>query len=525
MNLLRSAASVSAMTMLSRITGLVRETITARMLGAGAEADAFFIAFRIPNLLRRLFAEGAFSQAFIPVLAGTRAQQGDAAALDLARRVSSLLFLVLLVIVVLGTLGASYVVMGIASGLEHGSAQFELTVTLTRWMFPYILLISMVALASGLLNTFRAFSLPAFAPVLLNLSFIGVVLGFSDAFETPSLAFACAVIVGGVLQLAVLWWGLARHRLWLNPFAGLARLRTAMADPKVRQVLTNMLPATLAVSVAQISLIINTNIASHLQAGSVSWISFGDRLMEFPTALLGVALGTVLLPSLSAAATRSSNDYSVLMDWGLRLTLLLVLPAAVGMALFSEALVAMLFHYGRFSDLDVAMTSQAVMAYSLGLSGLVLVKILAPGFYAKQDIKTPVKIGLLVVVVTQLMNLVFVPWLGHAGLPLSVGIGALINAAVLYWGLRHKGLYTPLAGWGTYSLRLVLACCAMAVVLALCNTQFDWISLAANPAMRVLAVMGVIAASAVVYFAALAAMGLKPRQLLRKPALADADSA
>jgi len=518
MNLLKSAAVVSAMTLMSRITGLIRETITARLLGAGAESDAFFIAFRIPNLLRRLFAEGAFSQAFIPILSQTSATQGKQVAVDLARRVSSLLFVALLLIVGLGVLGGSWVVMGMASGLEVGSEQFELTVLLTRWMFPYILLISMVALASGLLNTFRSFALPAFAPVLLNISFIAGALLLAPHFDEAVKAFAVAVMVGGVLQVVVLWYGLARTGCWINPFAGFRSLRSAWADEQVRRVLKNMVPATLAVSVAQISLIINTNIASHLEKGSVSWISYGDRLMEFPTALLGVALGTVLLPSLSAAATRSHEEFSRLMDWGLRLTVVFVLPAAIGMGLFSEALVALLFHYGRFDAMDVAMTSQAVVAYSLGLAGLVLVKILAPGFYAKQDIRTPVKIGILVVATTQLMNLVFVPLYGHAGLPLSISAGALLNAAVLYWGLRRRGLYTPSTGWAIYFIKVSLAAVAMGVGLWFMNQQFDWLAMAATPVLRIAAVLGVIAVCGLIYFAVLAVLGLNPRRLVRKPA-------
>lgn len=518
MNLLKSAAVVSAMTLLSRITGLIRETITARLLGAGAESDAFFIAFRIPNLLRRLFAEGAFSQAFIPILSQTNAVEGKAAAVDLARRVSSLLFVTLLLIVVLGVLGGSWVVMGMASGLEVGSDQFELTVLLTQWMFPYILLISMVALASGLLNTFRSFALPAFAPVLLNISFIAGALLLAPYFDEAAKAFAIAVMVGGILQVAVLWYGLARTGCWINPLSGLGSIRAAWRDEQVRRVLKNMVPATLAVSVAQISLIINTNIASHLDKGSVSWISYGDRLMEFPTALLGVALGTVLLPSLSAAATRSHDEFSRLMDWGLRLTVVFVLPAAIGMGLFSEALVALLFHYGRFDAVDVAMTSQAVVAYSLGLAGLVLVKILAPGFYAKQDIRTPVKIGILVVVTTQLMNLVFVPLYGHAGLPLSISAGALLNAGVLYWGLRRRGLYTPSTGWAMYFIKVSLAAVAMGVGLWFMDQQFDWLAMAATPVLRIAAVLGVIAVCGLIYFAVLAVLGLNPRRLIRKPA-------
>lgn len=503
--------------MLSRITGLVRETITARILGAGAESDAFFIAFRIPNLLRRLFAEGAFSQAFIPILSQVNVQEGRAASLELARRVASLLFIVVLVIVVLGTLGASWLVFAMASGLEPGSAQWFLTVKLTQWMFPYILLISMVALACGLLNTYRLFALPAFAPVVLNLSFIFGALLLLPYFEQAVLAMAFSVMIGGVLQVGVLWLGLWKTGAWLNPFVGLGRLRLALRDERVLKVLKNMVPASLAVSVAQISLIVNTNIASHLEKGSVSWISFGDRLMEFPTALLGVALGTVLLPSLSEAANKSHQAYSALLDWGLRLTVVFALPAAIGLGVFSVALVSVLFHYGRFDANDVLMTSQAVVAYSVGLLGLVSVKILAPGFYAKQDIRTPVKIGVLVVIVTQLMNLLTVPSLGHAGLPLSVGLGATLNAVVLYVGLRRRGLYTPSAGWGRFVLKLVLSAAVMGAGLAYANTYFDWIAMAPWPLMRVALVLGLIAASGLVYFACLALLGLNPRRLLAKP--------
>lgn len=517
MNLLKAVAAVSSMTMLSRITGLIRETLTARILGAGAESDAFFIAFRIPNLLRRLFAEGAFSQAFIPILSEAQTQDGREQGVELARRVCSLLFVVLLAIVCLGVVGAGYIVQGVASGLEAGSEQYKLTVQLTQWMFPYILLISMVAMASGLLNSLRHFSLPAFAPVLLNLSFIGGAVFLVPYFDYPVQAMAFSVILGGVFQVVLLWYGLARTNAFLNPFKGLSRLGVYLKEDRVRRILRNMVPASLAVSVAQISLIINTNIASHLEKGSVSWISFGDRLMEFPTALLGVALGTVLLPSLSRAANSDEKEYSQLMDWGLRLTVLLAIPAALGLALFSEALVSVLFHYGRFDAHDVMMTSQAVMAYSIGLCGLVMVKVLAPGFYAKQDVRTPVKIGVFVVVATQLMNLVFVPWLGHAGLPLSVGFGATLNAVILYAGLRRRGLYKPLSGWAIYLFKVSLAALGMAVALYFMNVRFNWIELAQEPLMRAAWVAAVVSGAAVVYFGLLACLGLSPRRLLRKP--------
>jgi putative peptidoglycan lipid II flippase len=271
-----------------------------------------------------------------------------------------------------------------------------------------------------------------------------------------------------------------------------------------------MVPATFAVSIAQISLIINTNIASRLANGSVSWLSYADRLMEFPTALLGVALGTILLPNLAKAhADSDATEYSSLLDWGLRLTFLLALPSAVGLATLSEALTSTLFHYGKFDDQSVAMTGRALIAYGAGLIGLILVKILAPGFYAKQDIKTPVKIGVGVLIATQLMNLLFVPWIAHAGLALSIGLGACLNAAFLYWGLRRKGIYLPKKGWGIFLLRLLGALFLLAGVALWTAGQFDWIGLQAAPMKRVAALALILLACAATYFGSLLAMGFR----------------
>ena len=312
---------------------------------------------------------------------------------------------------------------------------------MTRVMFPYILCMSLIAFASGVLNTWRRFAVPAFTPVLLNLSMIAACLWLAPRMDVPVYGLAIGVMAGGVAQLAVQWVALAR--LGLTPRFSL-RVREAWADATVQRILKQMAPATLGVSVAQISLLINTNIATWLTPGSVTWLSFADRLMEFPTALLGVALSTVLLPSLSAANARDDHaGYSALLDWGLRLVLLLGLPAAVGMALLSDGLVATLFHYGAFAAQDVAQTRVAVMSYSAGLIGLLAVKILAPGFYARQDIRTPVKIAIGVLIVTQLLNLALVPLLAHAGLALAIGLGACLNALALLIGLLRRGVYRP----------------------------------------------------------------------------------
>ena len=513
MSLFKSAATVSALTFLSRITGLVRETLTASIFGAGPMTDAFIVAFRLPNLLRRLFAEGAFTQAFVPILAGTREASGDAEARRVIDSVTTVLFWALLAVSIIGAVAAPALVLLVASGLAAEPAAFEAATTMTRWMFPYILMISLVSLAAGILNTWGRFGVPAFAPVLLNVCFIAAALFLTPYFDPPIHALAAGVVIGGIAQLALQAAALAR--LGLLPRISL-RVFAAWREPVVRRVLRLMGPAILAVSVAQLSLIINTQIASWLQPGSVSWISFSDRLMEFPTALLGVAMGTVLMPSLARASRAGNTErYEALIDWGLRLCVLLALPAMLGLGMLAEPITALVFHHGRFTDFDVAMTSRAVIAYSLGLLGLIAVKILAPAFYARQDIRTPVRIGIGVLIVTQLLNVLFVPWIAHAGLALSISVGAWLNAGWLLAGLRRQGLYRPQPGWGAFLARVAAALLATAAVLLAFDRHFDWIALGDNPLLRAAIVLGIIAAAALVYFLTLRLTGLDPRRMLR----------
>ncbi len=511
MNLLRALATVSGMTLISRILGFIRDFIIARAFGAGMATDAFFVAFRLPNLLRRLFAEGAFSQAFVPILAEYKNRQGDEATHLLIDRVATLLGLAVTAVSALGMLAAPLIIYISAPGFASEPDKFALTVELTRITFPYILFMALVALAGGILNTWSRFAVPALTPALLNLSFIGMALFAAPWFDPPVLALAWAVLLGGVLQLALQLPAL--RRIGMCP-----RFSIDFSDPGVRRILKLMAPALLGVSVSQISLLINTVFASFLESGSVSWLYYADRLMEFPAALLGAALGTILLPSLAKLHAESRpEDFSSLLDWGLRLTLLLTLPAALALALLAVPLIATLFQYGAFSDSDALHTREALIAYSIGLCGLILVKVLAPGFYARQDIRTPVKIALITLFTTQLLNLAFIIPLRHAGLALAISLASCLNAALLYHGLRRRGIYSPQPGWRPFSMKLFIALAVMGGVLWFASgTEAAW--LAENGVARILRLSGIIIAGATSYFATLFILGFRPRDFRRRAA-------
>ena len=513
MNLLRALATVSSMTLVSRVLGFVRDTVIARAFGAGVATDAFFVAFKIPNLLRRLFAEGAFSQAFVPILAEYKERRGEADTRALVDRVAGVLALALFLVTLAGVLAAPWIVRVSAPGFAADAGKFELTVALLRVTFPYIFFISLVSLAGGILNTFSRFTVPALTPALLNLSFIAFALWVAPYCDPPVMALAWAVFAGGVLQLAFQAPHLARLGM-------LPRFRLGWGDEGVRRVLRQMGPAVFGVSISQVSLLINTIFASFLVTGSVSWLYYADRLMEFPTGMLGVALGTILLPSLAKHhADESPQEYARLLDWGLRLTLLLALPAAVALAQLAVPLIATLFHYGEFSVNDVLMTRNALVAYSAGLLGLILVKVLAPGFYARQNIRTPVKIALVSLAATQAMNVLFVLVLPlqHAGLALSIGLGACVNAGLLYYKLRQQGIYAPQPGWLAFAAKVVLAIGAMAACLALTAGGSDaW--LAAHAGARVLRLALVVTAGAAAYFVALWLLGFRLRDFTRRAA-------
>ena len=520
-SLFKAASTVSLLTLASRISGLVRDLLMASMFGANALTDAFNVAFRIPNLFRRLFAEGAFSQAFVPVLAASKTQNGDEATHRLISHVATMLLWTLMAVCALGVLGAPLLVWLLASGLRQSPDGYHAAVVMTRWMFPYIGFMSLVALSAGILNTWKKFAVPAATPVLLNLSMIVAALLGAPWLEKhgiePIYAMAGGVMLGGVLQLAVQLPALISMDLMPRIGFSAAAIREAWGEAGVRRILALMGPALLGVGVAQISLMINTQIASYMAPGSVTWLFYADRLMEFPTSLLGVALGVVLTPQLaSARAAGDAERYSNMLDWGLRLVVLLAVPCAVGLLTFATPLVATLFHRGALHDSDVGKIALALMGYGAGLLGLVAIKVLAPGYYASQDIRTPVKIAIVVLIITQLLNLVLVPWLAHTGLALSIGLAALVNATWLLTGLLRRGVYQPKPGWLKFCLQVVAASALLAVLLLWGSQHFDWVGLRAHSLLRAGLLAALMAAAAVLYFGVLRLAGLNLRQLLRR---------
>ncbi|MDH5479545.1 MAG: murein biosynthesis integral membrane protein MurJ [Nitrosomonas sp.] len=502
MNLLKALAAISSMTFISRILGFLRDVMIARFFGAGMATDAFFVAFRIPNLLRRLFAEGAFSQAFVPILAEYKNTRTPEETRDLVDHIAQLLSITLFAVTLIGIIAAPWIIYASAPGFSTDPEKFNLTVELLQITFPYILFISLVSLAGGILNTYGKFYVPAITPALLNLSFIGCVLWLAPLLDPPVLALAWAVFIGGALQLAFQIPFLLRLKL-------LPRIRLKTQDTGAWRVIKLMGPAVFGVSVGQISMLINTIFASLLITGSVSWLYYADRLMEFPSGLLGVALGTVLLPSLAKHYNSNDTDeYSRLLDWGLRLTVLLTLPAALALALLATPLITTLFHYGAFTDHDVWMTRDALMAYSIGLLGLILVKVLAPGFYARQNIKTPVKIAIITLIATQLMNLAFIGPLKHAGLALAIGLGACINAGLLYYKLRSHEIYQPQPGWLIFFLKTLTALAVMGITLWFAaGSETSWLTDSAITRVSRLTWVIIIGASS--YFTALWLLGFR----------------
>jgi putative peptidoglycan lipid II flippase len=497
--LLRSTAVVGSMTLLSRVLGLTRDVILAAVIGASANADAFFIAFKIPNFLRRLFAEGAFSQAFVPVLAERREQGGLAAVRDLADHVAGVLGAVLLVLTALTLLAAPLVATLFAPGFVGQPEKFGLTAQLIRITFPYLMLISLTGMCGAILNSYGRFAVPAFTPVLLNLALIGAALLMAPYFAEPVFALAWGVFMAGVVQLLFQLPFLYRLQLLPTP-------RWSLEHPGVRQVLGLMLPALFGVSVSQVNLLLDTVLASFLPTGSVSWLYYSDRLTELPLGVFGIAVATVIMPSLSGHSTaQRSGSFSHTLDWAVRTVLLVAVPATVALLLLAEPILICLFHYGALTERDITMAALSLRAYALGLVPFMLIKVLAPGYYARQDMRTPVRIGVYAMLANMGLNLLFVLplmhfWgVGHLGLALATSCSALLNAALLLRGLRAVGVYQFDPRWPRYLRRLLLATLAMTLLLLAAPPAATW--LAWGALQRALAIALICSSGLLLYLA------------------------
>ncbi len=505
--LLRSSALVGLMTMFSRVLGLIRDVVVANYFGAGSSADAFFVAFKIPNFLRRLFAEGAFSQAFVPVLSEYRSLRDLAAVKQLVDRVAGSLGLVLIVVTLLGVLGAPVLAAIFAPGFYlHDPLRYGLAVEMLRYTFPYLLLISLTALAGSILNSYERFAVPAFTPVLLNLSLIGAAIWMQPLFDQPVMALALGVLIAGsaqlLFQLPFLW----RLQLLPKPVLG-------FQDEGVKRILKLMLPALFGVSVSQINLLLDTLLASFLQTGSVSWLYYSDRLAELPLGVFGIAIATVILPSLSRRhAEKSTEHFSRTLDWAMRMVLLIGLPAAMALLVLAEPLIATLFHYGEMADRDVTMAAISLRAYAGGLVAFMLIKVLAPGYFSRQDTKTPVKIGIVAMVVNMVLNLLLIWPMAHAGLALATTLSAFLNAGLLLRGLLKEGVFSWQSGWPKWLLRVAMANIAMIVFLVLlAGRPEQWLGF--DMWQRVTQMAILVGGGAIIYLLVLLLMGMRLRDL------------
>jgi len=500
----RSLAKVGSNTLLSRILGFVRDLVVAHTFGANAGTDAFFVAFKIPNFLRRLFAEGAFAVAFVPVLTEYKERRSFAELKRFVDHFAGTLGAVLLAVTLAGVLGAPVLAMIFAPGFIGSAGKLDLAVDMLRLTFPYLLFISLTAFAGGILNAHGRFGIPAFTPVLLNVSLISSALWLAPQMDRPIMALAWGVLLAGILQLLFQFPFLRRIRL-------LPRFVFAPKDDGVRRIGRLMLPALFGVSVTQLNLLLDTLIASFLVSGSISWLYYSDRLMEFPLGILGVGLATVILPNLSKKhATESPEGFSHVVDWALRWGLLLGLPSAVGLFVLAGPMIATLFQSELFDATDVAMSRQSLMAYSLGLLSFILIKVLAPGYYSRQDTRTPVRIAVIAMVANMVMNIILVFPLAHAGLALATSLSATLNAFLLYRGLRREGVYQPEAGWPLLILRGVLASAVMGGLLYWgVGDLASWLGGATWD--KVWRLLLWVLAGVGSYFAALALLGIGPR--------------
>ncbi len=502
--LMRSGLVVSAMTMLSRVMGLVRDVVVATFLGAGNGSDAFFVAFKIPNFLRRLFAEGAFNQAFVPVLSEYSTQRTKQEIRELLNAVAGSLTALLALITALAMLGAPWLVWLFAPGFGRDPDKLAMTADMLRLTFPYLLLISLTAFSGSVLNTWNRFAVPAFTPVLLNISLIGAALLLMPLMEEPAMALAWGVLIAGAAQLAFQVPFLLRLGLLPTPWPN-------FAHDGVKRILKLMAPALFGVSVSQINLLLDTVLASLLAAGSVSWLYYSDRLVELPLGVFGVAIGTIILPALSKRhAEQSTEHFSAMLDWAIRVVLLLGVPAALALAVLAEPFLITLFHYGAMTDNDIQMAAMSLRAYAFGLVAFMLIKVLAPGFFARQDTKTPVKVGIIAMVANMVFNLLLIWPLAHAGLALATALSAFLNAGLLGYLLYRQQVLVFQPGWGRYAVQLVGGSVLMSVALMLVSP--DWqVWLEFGLWQRVSWVAGLVVLGGGLYFIWLTALGLRLR--------------
>ena len=494
------------MTLVSRVLGFVRDVIVATAFGDRMAADAFFVAFKIPNLFRRLFAEGAFSQAFVPVLTETREKEGDEAVRRLVDAVSGTLAAVLLGVVSLGVIAAPVFVVLFAPGFVHESTKLDLSASLLRVTFPYLLFISLSGLAGSVSNVYGRFGIPALSPVMLNITMIIGAVWIAPYMAEPIMGLAIGVLAGGITQLAMQYAGL--RRLGFRP-----RPVIAFSDPGVVKILRLMGPAIFGVSVAQINMMLDTILASYLQTGSISWLYYADRLCEFPLGVFGLALSTVILPALATQHNAGTAlSFSATLDWGLRWVFVIGTPAAVALGVLAVPLLSTLFQYGAMDHRAVVMSAKALVALAIGLLPFILVKVLAPAFYARQDIRTPVRIGIISLVSSSVLNLMLVYPLKHVGLALATSLGACINSWMLYSSLRRSGIYRAGREWRRLLLQISFASLVMGVLLWSCVTPLDqWQTWTMGA--RALRLSLAMVAGGLVYFGTLWVCGLRFRDM------------
>lgn len=504
--LTKSASVVGFMTLLSRIVGFIRDILVATIFGAGPAYDAFLVAFKIPNFMRSLLAEGAFSQAFVPLLSEYHTKYGPSEIRGFIDRVAGSLTVVLLLVVFLFIWGAPLLIRLFAPGFEVGGERFTLATQMLRITAPYLFFISLTAFCSGILNTYNRFAIPAFTPILLNLAMVGTTLFLRGYLEEPITALAYGVLLGGVLQLAlqlpILW------HLRLLP-----RIKITFSDPAVRRLMTLIAPLVFGASVVQVNLLIVTIFASFLPPGSVSWLYYAERLMQFPLGVFGIALATVVLPHLSKQhAKQESGNFNGILDWALKCVCLIGIPASLALIILAHPMLTTLFQYGQFTAFDVKQSQGALVAFSFGLAAFICIKILAAACYARQDVKGPVRIAVICLFVNVGLNLLLMQYLAHVGLALATTLSALVNVALLYTRLFRRAHFRLQTPWLTFTLQIIMANAAMAYILIVIMNYFgDWLLL--DMQMRIVGLSLLVVLGAAGYFFTLVALGLRPSQL------------